>query len=650
MPEFRALLCNDSQMAQRIREFDWATTSLGPPQLWPQSLRSALSICLNCNFPTAIYWGPELLLLYNDAWTPIPGNRHPDALGKPAADVWPDIWNVIGPQLDYVISTGRGLAVSEEYLPMRRHGPLEETYWDYSFTPIAGEDGRVAGIFNQVQEITDRVFVNRRNKLLVQFADRARSMSLASDILDAGLRLVGEHLEVGRVCYGEVDNATRQVRIEACWTDGTMESLTGTLPFGAMGWALHEALANGDSFAVDDTEVDSRIDEADVRLRYARFGARSIAAVPILRNGEYRAALLVQNRHPHVWSAGEIAMLQGVAGRLWDEVARSRAETAMRESERRHRLIFEQARDIIFTADLEQRITACNPAAAEAIGLPAEEIVGRGISEFVSPEEFERTTAMLRRKLADGGVTRYEVSVRGAGGRIRQWDVNSALTIDSDGRPIGLHAVARDITEKRAFDERQQLLINELNHRVKNTLALVQGLAAQSFRPNRSTNEAQAVFQARLAMLAAAHDLLTREYWEGATVEALVNGATAPFAESTGRISASGPHVVLTPKAAISLVLALHELGTNAAKYGALSEPDGRVELAWNVDPRAQAFTLTWRERGGPPVREPEGRGFGLRLIERALATDLTGKVDIAFAPAGLDCTITAILPETVAS
>ena len=647
MPEFRALLSKDSEMGRRIREFDWASTPLGHPRDWPQSLRSALSICLNSNFPTAIYWGPELRLLYNDAWAPVPGPRHPDALGKPAIEVWYDIWDVIGPQLQKVVRTGHGIALKEEHLPMRRFGTLEETYWDYSFTPIAGEDGRVAGIFNQGQEITDRIFVDRRNKLLLQLADRARALSSPADILATGLRLVGEHLDGGRVGYAEVDREASRIRVDACWTKPGVAPLSGALPLGAFGRALHQALRAGDTFVINDVLTDRRIDEPDVLDRYAELGTRSLATVPILRNGDYMAALFVQNVEPHNWSAGEIFMLQGVAGRLWDEIARSRAEMALRESERRHRLIFEQARDIIFTADLDQRITACNPAAAEAIGLPAEEIVGRGIADFVSPEEFERTRAMLRRKLANGGVTRYEVAVRGAGGATRQWDVNSALTIGADGKPIGLHAVARDITEKRAFDERQQLLINELNHRVKNTLALVQGLAAQSFRPGRSLEEGQSCFQARLAMLAGAHDLLTRQYWEGATINALVSDATAPYAEPEGRISASGPHVVLTPKAAISLVLALHELCTNAAKYGALSCPDGRVELVWDVA-NGESFTLRWRETGGPPVTRPNGRGFGLRLVERALASDLSGKVDVAFAPTGLDCTITARLPETM--
>jgi len=176
MPEFRALLSSESEMAQRIRTHDWAATSLGSPECWPQSLRSALSICLNSTFPTAIYWGPELRLLYNDAWSFIPGPRHPDALGKRASEVWSDIWQIIEPQLQSVLATGRGFATRDQMLPMKRHGMQEETYWDYSFTPIAGEDGSVAGIFNQGQDTTSRVLIERRSRVMLNFSDQLRAL------------------------------------------------------------------------------------------------------------------------------------------------------------------------------------------------------------------------------------------------------------------------------------------------------------------------------------------------------------------------------------------------------------------------------------------------------------------------------------------
>jgi len=645
MPEFRALLSSESEMAQRIRTHDWAATSLRSPECWPQSLRSALSICLNSTFPTAIYWGPELRLLYNDAWSFIPGPRHPDALGKRASEVWSDIWQIIEPQLQSVLATGRGFATRDQMLPMKRHGMQEETYWDYSFTPIAGEDGSVAGIFNQGQDTTSRVLIERRSRVMLNFSDQLRALETPGEVLSTGLEVAGLGLDVERLFYGDICREALDLRIDACWSGHVLAPIAGTIPLTLFGESAIDALNRGESFAVGDVLGDTRICDPEALSHLAEMETRSFLLAPVIRNGTCVSVLAAQHNAPREWGTHDHILVRSIASRLWHETSRARAGMALKESERRHRLIFEQARDIILTADLDQKISACNPAAADAIGLPADQIVGRSISEFIALDEFQKTTAMLQQKLHGGGMTRYEVTVVTADGRERQWDINSALTIDLDGRPIGLHAVARDVTEQRAFDEQQRLLINELNHRVKNTLALVQGLAQQSFKRDRTVAEGQDIFQARLAMLAAGHDLLTREKWEGATVADLVSDATAPYADPPGRIMASGDPVLLTPKAAISLGMALHELGTNAAKYGALSLPEGRVTINWRQSDEGR-FNFLWQESNGPAVCPPERQGFGLRMIERALTTDLQGNVTVEFAADGIICRIVAALPE----
>jgi signal transduction histidine kinase len=157
-------LSGGGEMGERIRAHDWASTPLGPPAAWPQALRFALTICLHSTFPTAIYWGPDLRLLYNDAWAPIPAERHPWALGRPAREVWADIWDVIEPQFEQVLHTGGGLAFYDQYLPMERGGQPRETYWNYSFTPLLGEDGTIAGVFNQGNETTAQVLHERRRE------------------------------------------------------------------------------------------------------------------------------------------------------------------------------------------------------------------------------------------------------------------------------------------------------------------------------------------------------------------------------------------------------------------------------------------------------------------------------------------------------
>jgi len=193
------------------------------------------------------------------------------------------------------------------------------------------------------------------------------------------------------------------------------------------------------------------------------------------------------------------------------------------------------------------------------------------------------------------------------------------------------------------------LLLNELNHRVKNTLATVQFLAMQTLRNSATLAEARDSFEERLAALAKAHDVLTREAWEGASLNRVVADAVAAYSGDiqASRFRVAGPLVRLRPNAVLALSMALHELATNALKYGALSNGTGSVEINWLLipgDPRR--FRFRWTESGGPPVDTPSRRGFGSRLIEQGLAHDLAGEVRLTFAPAGLVCTIDAPLDE----
>ncbi|MBV1795722.1 sensor histidine kinase [Siccirubricoccus sp. G192] len=217
---------------------------------------------------------------------------------------------------------------------------------------------------------------------------------------------------------------------------------------------------------------------------------------------------------------------------------------------------------------------------------------------------------------------------------------------------VGITVAALDITSHAAAvqalrlqDERQHLLLNELNHRVKNSLAAVQAIAAQTLGAAPDLETAKARLQARLLALSAAHDVLTRESWEGASLAELFDAALAPLRPAEpGRVLREGPPIWLPPRAVLALTLAFHELATNAAKYGALSVPAGRVTVEWALRP-GRLLWLRWTESGGPHVAPPTRRGFGSRLIERSLAHDLRGRVAMGFRPNGVVCTIEAALP-----
>jgi two-component sensor histidine kinase len=195
---------------------------------------------------------------------------------------------------------------------------------------------------------------------------------------------------------------------------------------------------------------------------------------------------------------------------------------------------------------------------------------------------------------------------------------------------------------------RQRLLINELNHRVKNTLATVQSVAAHSFKIGEPS-AARAAFEARLFALSKTHDVLTRENWEGANLRDIVQEAMAPYQRDNGeRIRIEGEAVQLPPRVALPLAMALHELSTNAVKYGALSVDAGQIRIVWNlvqVDAEPHLF-LTWTETGVPLTDMPTHKGFGSRLIERGLTREMGGVVALDYLPSGLVCTLSVPLPE----
>ncbi|MES2987579.1 MAG: PAS domain S-box protein [Pseudomonadota bacterium] len=334
-------------------------------------------------------------------------------------------------------------------------------------------------------------------------------------------------------------------------------------------------------------------------------------------------------------------------GISFDITVRKLAEERLRDSESRFRTIFEQANDYILTSDLEQRITSVNPAVQAALGYTEAEVLGHSFAEFLDPDQFDQTTEMLMRKLSSGGTTRHTIRVRTRDGRQLVWEVSSRLIEDGAGKPIGLHAICRDVTEAKRAEAHLRLLVDELNHRVKNTLAIVQGIAQQSFKGDRDSATARRAFEGRLAALSEAHNLLTREHWGLVSMTQIIGDATRPHG-GAARFTLKGPDLAIMPKTAISLALAIHELATNAVKHGALSQPEGRVAIRWDRirgegSPR---LSLVWEESGGPEVVKPKSRGFGTRMIERGLAAELAGSVTIDFRPEGVVCTVDAPLPE----
>lgn len=328
-----------------------------------------------------------------------------------------------------------------------------------------------------------------------------------------------------------------------------------------------------------------------------------------------------------------------------DRTEQRRAEEALRESEERYRLIVESARDYaIFTTNVEGRITTWNRGAREVLGWDEAHALGRPNAILYTAEDHLAGVpeAEMAEALAQGRSEHDRWHLRADGSRIWGTEVVTPLR-DGSGETLGFLKILRDRTAQKHEEEQRRLLLAELNHRVKNTLAIVQSFVTQTARGAESAAVLREALETRLNALAALHDLLTREGWRGAGLADVVHATLAPFEDSAGRAQARGSELRLMPNAALVLSMALHELATNAAKYGALSVPDGHVEVVWHLDrpadaPSGATLDLLWRERGGPAVALPPRRGFGSRLIEAGVTYQLGGDVRLAFEAEGVEC------------
>ena len=352
------------------------------------------------------------------------------------------------------------------------------------------------------------------------------------------------------------------------------------------------------------------------------------------RNADGAYRVLETVAHPRFGLDGSFLGLTGVNT---DITERERAERALRDSEERFRLVVDAAPSGMIMTDGAGRILMINALAEKLFGYEHGELDGRDIEELV-PLSMRDVHPKLRTAHLSGPRSPLtgEVTGRRKDGREIPMEVGVNPILTSDG--VRAIATVSDIAERKRTEAQRELLLAELNHRVKNTLAVVQGLAYQTFR--KTDSGARRAFEGRLLALATAHDLLTRSHWESTSLDQLVHDTLKPAGAIRSRIETSGPAIRLSPHAALNIALALHELFTNTLKYGALCNEDGKVKLTWQHLDSDGKLRIEWREEGGPPVVAPKYRGFGSLLLERTLARDLDGKVTLAFERAGVICII----------
>jgi PAS domain S-box-containing protein len=455
IPEF---LQGGGEMGERIRRFDWASHPLGSPDGWPGALRMALSLCLNSNFPTAIYWGPEHYVLYNDAWSPIPADKHPWILGRAASEAWSDIWHVVGPQFENVFRTGVGEAVYGQMLPMVRQGRVTETWWNYSLTAIRHADSRVGGIFNQGNDITELVHARHaRDAEIARWREVFQQAPAAVALLrgpehvfefanEAYQQLIGDRNIVGKPVLQALPEISGQ---------GFVQLLNGVLATGEpyVGRAASVKLQREPGLPMEDRIMDfiyqplrdagGRVDGVFVLVTDVTERARAEAALRLSnwQLGEERARLgaLIEAEQ-----RAQQALRRANESLEWHVQQRTAqlSQALEKESEARHRLRATFETDLIFQGflDVDGLLVDANPASLTAIGCTLDDVRGRPFWEtpwFTATPGVGETIRAAVDAARNGRTVRNDLVIDLAGG-MREFRFSMRPAFDGRGKVIGL--------------------------------------------------------------------------------------------------------------------------------------------------------------------------------------------------------------------
>ena len=466
-----------------LRTRDWRGHPLGPPEAWPDALKVTVSLCLHSRFPTAIYWGADCHLLYNDAWTVNAGD-HPRALGLPGAEARADIWPVIGPQLAAVMATGEGVSHVAQRLVMLRDGVPSETFWTYNSSPIRDEHGIGRGVLNQGLEVTAQVQGERalrrakeEREFLLTLVERQRVQRDPDDVMQLTAEVVGQHLGVDRAGFFKVTPAS-MIEFGACWTGGVLPPLTGTIPSEIFGKQLGEIVRTGGTLVFggpDDLPAPST-------TALDQLGNKAGISVPLVRGGVWEAAFYISNIEPRAWTRDEVALVEEVAELSWDAVARVTAvgrlqainaglidEVAARTAERDR--IWEVSHDLFGVSDISGKWIAVNPAWTAVLGWPADALIGTDTSTLFHPVDLAEMAHHLAHVRSGGPPRSFESRLRARDGAYRTLSWQATLVDDR------IYANARDVTEERA----QQAALLAAEERTRLVLEAMEGVSVWSY-------------------------------------------------------------------------------------------------------------------------------------------------------------------------
>jgi two-component sensor histidine kinase/PAS domain-containing protein/CheY-like chemotaxis protein len=647
-----AIAAAESNFDRFNRAHDWAASPVGPVEKWPTVLQTLTRLMLASSQPMFVVWGPERTTIYNDAYGELLATKHP-ALGQPFHDIWPEIWKSDLEQIVERAYAGESVHMDDIQLQLNRKGYPEETHFSFSYTPVYDAAGAVAGFFCPCLEITEQVLERRRAALRAELTDHLRASTDASETAFVAAALLARHLGAEQAAYGEFDDAGEYAYVARDWNDGRMASNAGRHRLADFGAAFAADLKAGVTVAIDDVRKDPRTSTPDALKTFESRNVLSFLNIPFLREGRLVAFLAVNSREPRHWRAADLALAEEVAERVNVAIERGRAEAALRDSEARLRALVTSTSNVVFSVNADWR--EMRILGGHGLLMETSDRTAGWIESYIVPAERPMVTAAVRLAIASKSTFDLEHQLRRVDGSLAWVRTRAVPLMDDGGQITEWFGTATDISDRKEAEQHQNMLMAELDHRVKNVLAVVQSIARQSLRGDDGTKSDSAErFVGRLTALAHSHTLLASNRWEGASFRALVEDALAPCQDQhTTRVSIEGPDLQLTPKSAQTVTLALHELVTNSVKYGALSNQAGRVAVVWGVSDETGdgCLHLSWTERDGPLIEHPPAkRGFGSRLIEQALAFELRGDVSLDFQRDGLSATMKLPLENLTAS
>lgn len=403
------------------------------------------------------------------------------------------------------------------------------------------------------------------------------------------------------------------------------------------------ASSGGRRIIVTDVERSDAIAATSHADEYRRSGIRAMQSTPLVsRAGHLLGMISTHWREPHQPSERALRSLDVLARQAADLIERSQAEAALRRSEERARqlaAIVESSNDSIVGTDLKRAVTTWNRGAERLYGYTAEEALGMPIAACTIPADRHAEEIAIFERIRSGEqVEPFDTVRRHKDGRLMDVSLSVSPIRDLNGQIVGASSISRDITEQKRSAERIAILAREAEHRTKNVLQAVQSVVHLS--QAQTPEDLKRAIEGRIQALANAHGLFAQTRWLGADLAMLARQELAPYLRhDRPRAHVEGPHIPVNPRAAQAIAIVLHELTTNAAKYGALSVADGHVEIKWAPRPDDR-LSLTWTETGGPLIAPPTRRGFGTHVMETLIKVDLGGELRFDWRTEGLVCEI----------